>query len=205
MPKTWGFDPLPTQEGGRRSALSRRQRGVRFAASLLDPRAWAHLAKLINFYNYSHVAPRRQMSVGSGCMISPTATFAFGSRIHLGARVLVGENTRLWAGPCVACIAVGDDTMLGPNVLITASNYRFRDGAPIRQQAPDERDIRIGRDVWIGGGAIILAGADIGDGAVIAAGTVVRGMIPPMSVVAGVPARIVGLRELDGRQPHIFP
>jgi acetyltransferase-like isoleucine patch superfamily enzyme len=205
MSKVRAPDPLPPKQAAHRSALSRNQRGVRLVASLLDPRAWAHLAKLINYYNYSHVAPRRQMSMGSGCMISPTATFAFASRIHLGARVLVGENTRLWAGPTEACIAIGDDTMLGPNVLITASNYRFRDGAPIRLQSADERDISIGKDVWIGGGAIILAGADIGDGAVIAAGTVVRGTVPPMSVAAGIPAQIIGLRELGDSNPRKFP
>ncbi|WP_236019565.1 acyltransferase [Fuscibacter oryzae] len=167
---------------------------------MVDPRAWAHQVKLLNFYNYSHVTPRRLMKIGPSCAISPTATFAYGNRIQLGARVLVGENARLWAGPGVATITIGDDTMLGPNVLITASDYRFRDGAPINRQAMNEHAISIGADVWVGGGAIILAGAEIGDGAVIAAGAVVRGVIPAMKVAAGVPARVVGHREIGSNK-----
>jgi hypothetical protein len=51
--------------------------------------------------------------------------------------------------------------------------------------------VSIGHDVWIGHGAIILPGRSIGDGAVVAAGAVVTKDVPPYSIVAGTPARIV--------------
>lgn len=49
----------------------------------------------------------------------------------------------------------------------------------------------IGNDVWIGAGAQILRGVKVGDGAVIAAGAVVTKNVPPYTVAAGVPAKII--------------
>lgn len=173
---------------------SRCQRLRRFAAGVLDPRAWAHLLKLVNYYNYTHVRPLRDMVIGPGCGISPTATFAYGERILLGERVVIGENTRLWAGPEHARITIGDDTIIGPNVIITAANYRFDDGAPIHAQLMEAADISIGADVWIGGGAIILAGRKIGRGAVVGADAVVTSDVQEFAIVAGSSSRTIGKR-----------
>jgi len=49
--------------------------------------------------------------------------------------------------------------------------------------------------VWIGHRAIIMPGVTIGRGAVVAAGAVVTKSVPPMSIVAGVPAKIIGQRH----------
>lgn len=193
-------DTLPDPAGPRfrieyaRHRLTRVQRALRLLGAMIDPRAWAHLLKLVNYYNYANVQPRRAMTIGVETRISPTATFAYGHRISLGERVLVGENTRLWAGPEHARIIVGDDTILGPNVLVTAANYRFHDGAPVHAQRMDAADVVIGADVWIGGGAIILAGVHVGDGAVIAAGAVVTRDVGMDQIVAGVPAHVIGTR-----------
>lgn len=176
--------------------LSRLRRWLRFISGLIDPRAWGHLVKLVNHYNYAHVRPLRLMTVGPGCGISPTETFAYGQRVELGARVVVGENTRLWAGPEKARVLIGDDTIIGPNVLITAASYRFDDGQPIHDQTTDAADIVIGADVWIASGVIITTGCRIGDGAVIGAGAVVTRDVRGFEIVAGVPARTIGQRKV---------
>jgi virginiamycin A acetyltransferase len=54
--------------------------------------------------------------------------------------------------------------------------------------------ITIGNDVWVGAGAIVLTNVSIGDGAIIGAGAVVTHDIPPYTIAAGVPARIIRLR-----------
>ena len=164
-------------------------------ASLIDPRAWLHLFKLLNYYNHAHVAQRRLMTIGQGGGISPLASFAHGERIILGARVVVGENTRLWAGPSAARVVIGDDTIIGPNAVITAANYRYSDGSPISDQTMEEADIVIGADVWVGANAVVLAGVRIGEGAVIGAGAVVTRDVPDHVVVAGAPARIIAQRS----------
>jgi acetyltransferase-like isoleucine patch superfamily enzyme len=63
-----------------------------------------------------------------------------------------------------------------------------------RQRINSRGPIRVGNDVWIGHGAILLSGIEVGDGAVIAAGAVVTKDVPPYSIAAGVPARVVGFR-----------
>lgn len=65
-------------------------------------------------------------------------------------------------------------------------------------QAWDHRgDIVVGNDVWIGYEAVILAGVTIGDGAVVGARAVVTRDVPPYTIVAGVPARMIRRRFSD--------
>jgi acetyltransferase-like isoleucine patch superfamily enzyme len=170
-------------------------RWKRMLRALLSPRAWMHLAKLLNFYHYSHVVPLKRMKRARDCQISPTATFSYAERIHLESRVLIGEDCRLWAGPSHGSIAIGEDTMLGPRVLVTAASYDYNAGAPIGEQPMIEANVTIGRDVWIGAGVVILMGSVIGNGAVIGANSVVRGTVLPGTVVAGVPARKISDRS----------
>ncbi len=57
-----------------------------------------------------------------------------------------------------------------------------------------DKDVIVEEDVWIGNHVILLSGSKIGRGSEIGAGSVVRGIIPPYSVVIGNPAKVVGFR-----------
>lgn len=184
-------DALP-----RKRMYSRPERLLRLIGGVLDPRAWAHLFKLVNYYNYTHVRPLRRMRIGPNPSISPNASFANPQNIEIGANVRIGAHCTIWGGVGTAKVRIGDDVMFGPEVMITASSYRYNDGAPVTQQASDEADVVIGDDVWIGGRVIVLPGVTIGDGAIIGAGAVVTKSVPPMAVAAGVPARLVGERRI---------
>ena len=87
-------------------------------------------------------------------------------------------------------VRIGDRTMLGPNVQIYTATHNVE--PEIRREGLEfALPITIGGDVWIGGGAIIGPGVTIGDEVTIGAGSVVVRDVPPRTVVAGNPARVV--------------
>ncbi len=180
-----------------KKTLTKSQRGFRCFLSALDPRAWLHLLKLVNYYNYTHVTPKRAMQIGRNAAISPTVSFANAHNIFIGNNAHLGAGCSIWAGSAHGTIRTGDNLLLGPGVVITASNYRFNDGHPVTQQLMEDRPIHIGEDVWIGANATILPGAQIEDGAIIAAGAVVTGKVEKDQIVAGVPAKRIGDRFQD--------
>lgn len=194
--KPMAIDDVPAHK----LRLSKPARFWRLIKATIDPRAWGHLIKIVNFYNYTHVTPMRKLTRGPNCSISPTAEFSNPERIILGARVRIGARCILWAGPGRGRVVIGDDVLFGPEVMITASGYRFNDGHPVTDQAMNEADVIVGADVWLGARVILLPGAKIGDGAIIGAQSVVRGEIPAMAIAVGTPARVVGRRKLREAQ-----
>lgn len=193
--KDW-LSGWPVELNGKipRKRLDRKDKDARFMLSMFDPRAWAHLWRMINYWNYSHVVPRRQIRHGQNLSMAPNVNLANAARIVIGADVIIGSGAMLWAGPASAHIAIGDKVLIGPNVLVTCARYGSDPSGAMTDQPMSEASICIGNDVWIGGGAIILPDVTLGDGAIIAAGAVVTHDVPPMAIAAGVPARVVGAR-----------
>lgn len=184
-----------TEPLAHKKRLGRVQRAVRALASTLDPRAWLHLVKIVNYYNYSHVAPKRLVRFGRAPQVSPDVVFSNAERIEIGDRVRLGSRCHIWAGPARGRVIIGHDVLFGPEVLVTAATYRYNDGSPVTDQLMNEADVVIGDDVWLATRAVILPGARIGRGAIVAAGAVVRGEIPDYAIVAGSPAKVVGERQ----------
>jgi acetyltransferase-like isoleucine patch superfamily enzyme len=141
------------------------------------------------------VVPRRRGSFGAGVALAPNVSFRNGERIQIGARSHIGEHCSLWAGDTKGRIIVGEDALFGPGVYVTASNYHYEPGTAVWRQPRAEEDVVIGADVWLGAGVIVLPGVTIGDGCVLAAGSVVVRNLPPGAVAAGVPARVVKMRD----------
>ena len=114
-------------------------------------------------------------------------------KIKLGDNVVLGVDNFIQAG---GGVEIDDYTVLGPGVKIWTQNHSFRDpNKPVRQQGADFKKVVIGKDVWIGANTFIMPGAEIGDGSVISAASVVGGKkIPPYSILAGNPARVIGSR-----------
>lgn len=167
----------------------------RFARSIADPRPYAHLFRMINFYNYSHVAQRRKLTLGEAVLISPTAYFDNAERISIGARSHIGAGCIIWGGRISGRVTLGDDALLGPGVIMSASNYDFDAGAPTMLQERMDQDIVVGDDVWLGAGVIVVAGVTVGDGCVIGAGSVVTRDLPSGAVAVGNPARVIRYRR----------
>lgn len=131
-------------------------------------------------------------------------TFAHGGEISIGEYCYVGEQSHIWSA---ARISIGDRVLISHNVNIFDSwthplkpmerHRHYREiitlGHP-SQVDLEEAPVRIGNDVWIGCLAVVLKGVTIGEGAIVGAGSVVSKDVPPFTIVAGNPARIV--REL---------
>lgn len=126
----------------------------------------------------------KKVNIEKGAQFSP--------RTSLGDYSGIGINARI-NGTCT----IGDYVMMGTDVVVITRNHAFeRTDIPMMHQGfEQERPVVIGNDVWIGDRAIILAGVHVGDGAIIAAGAVVTHDVPPYSVVAGVPARVIKERK----------
>lgn len=168
---------------------------LRALRSLLGLSTWIHAFRILHFYRYAHVEPLRKATVGRGVAMAPNVSLRNGDRVVIGDGAHVGERCRLWAGDHTGRIILGPRALLAPDVFLTASNYRFDEGAPVMDQAKDEADVVIGEDVWLGAGVMVLPGVTIGDGAVVAAGSVVTVSLPAWSVSAGVPAKVRRMRR----------
>ena len=77
---------------------------------------------------------------------------------------------------------------------IRDANHGMSCREPMRYQPHTSAPIHIDRDVWIGRGTCILPGVHIGEGSVIGANSVVNKNIPPYTVAAGIPAKVIKKR-----------
>lgn len=93
-----------------------------------------------------------------------------------------------------AHIRFGSDCLVGPELYVTDSNSHELTPGRRRQADSRPRAVEIGNDVFIGARVTILKGVRVGDSCVIAAGAVLSPGFeaPPLSIVAGNPARVVG-------------
>ena len=121
------------------------------------------------------------------------------SRGRVDPEVYIGENTYLgdfFRLSCVNKIHIGDNVLIGRLVSIWDNNHGNTDlknlkKPPLKRNVYSKGPVIIGNNVWIGDKASIMPGVTIGEGAVIGSNAVVTKDIPPYSVAAGVPARII--------------
>lgn len=125
---------------------------------------------------------------------------AFGERFEVGARTQFNRNALVDGR---GSIRIGSDVLVGPGAQLISYQHNFdRTDIPINCQGMEGREIVIDDDVWIGAGAIVLAGVHVGRGSIVGAGAVVTRSCPPFSIVAGVPARVIGTRGKDRGVPN---
>ncbi len=117
----------------------------------------------------------------------------------------IGESTMINYG-CIfnasQRIKIGKRCRFGYHVVIMDSH--LHELSPLRRHIrPAPGIVEISDDVWIGTRATVLAGVRIGWGSVVAAGAVVTKDVPPLTVVAGVPAQPVRTIQLEPSVRHI--
>lgn len=129
-------------------------------------------------------------------------TFGHGGEIHIGDYCYIGEGTRIWSA---ASIRIGNRVLISHNVNIfdndthpiedAAARHRqfveiITAGHP-RQINLNEAPVIIEDDALVACQSIILSGVRIGRGAIVGAGSVVTRDVPPFTIVAGNPARVI--------------
>lgn len=133
-------------------------------------------------------------------------TVAIGEHVHIASFCHLGAG----GGELV----IGDHSGCASHVVICTGQpdlgeWYISAADPKELQHPRRLRTIIGQHVVIFAGAVICPGVSIGDGAVVAAGSVVAKDVPKLAVVAGVPARVIGVRHanpIDGKYTtHYLP
>jgi acetyltransferase-like isoleucine patch superfamily enzyme len=167
---------------------------------------------------------RRRLFTAAGRRWRTNGPVFFGRRLELqigrsgtidfGRFVWIGDGTKIRCHEGV--VEIGEKTVLGQDCTISAYQ-RVRIGEqcviadramfidfdhgvvevdrPIRRQGIYKRDVEVGSNVWIGYGACVLRGVRVGDNAIVGTNSVVTKDVPANAVVAGVPAKVIRMRE----------
>ncbi|HEY1358352.1 MAG TPA: acyltransferase [Thermoleophilaceae bacterium] len=113
--------------------------------------------------------------------------------ISIGAKSVLGQECTISA---YQHVSIGRECVIADRVMLIDFDHGMVEvERPIRLQGIYKRDVRVGNNVWIGYGACILRGVTVGDNAVIGTNAVVTRDVPDNAVVAGVPARVIRMRD----------
>lgn len=111
--------------------------------------------------------------------------------------VSIGRNSRINRNCTLdirSGLTIGDNVGISPEVIILGGTHDVNDPL-FAPSEPGIWGVTIEDHVWIGTRALILPGLTLGRGAVIAAGSVVTKDVPPLTIVAGAPAKPIGMRD----------
>jgi len=133
--------------------------------------------------------------IGLGSVVWAPHSLRVGSDVYIGKHCTIQCDGEIGNGVLVAN-SVGLVGKLDHDYRAVGIPATFAPwiGSPTRRSATDDPPLVIGNDVWIGYGAIVVSGVTVGRGAIVAAGAVVTHDVDPYSIVAGNPARPVGVR-----------
>ncbi|GAB3736779.1 sugar O-acetyltransferase [Spirosoma lituiforme] len=125
------------------------------------------------------------MEVDPSTTVFPPFHSNFGRSIRLGKNVFINHTCSFLD---IGGITIEDDVQIGPRVNLTSENHPLD---PANRKTVLLQPILIRRNAWIGAGATILPGVTVGENSIVAAGAVVSRDVPPNTVVAGIPAKVV--------------
>ncbi len=173
-------------------------------------------AKLIARWAWLKLRWRGRLQTDGLCFVCPDVTFeiARGATVRLGRWSWIGHGTKIRAHE--GEVSIGAKTVLGQECTISAFQHiaigrecivadrvmliDFDHGVveverPVRLQGIYKRDVNVGHNVWIGYGVSILRGTTVGDNCVLGTATVVSTDVPANTVAAGVPVRVLRMRD----------
>lgn len=134
------------------------------------------------------VLPFNKFELGARSTIEDFCTINNGvGDVFIGDGTLIGMSNVI-IGP----VNIGNNVIFAQNIVASGLNHEYRDiDVPISLQKTIVTPIIVEDDCWIAANAVITAGVTIGKHSVVAAGAVVTKSIPPYSVAAGNPAKVI--------------
>lgn len=143
---------------------------------------------LIRFKTRMDVFPYNKFELGKWSTIED-----FSCVNNAMGNVIIGDNTRVGlSNTIIGPVTLGNNINIAQNVVMSGLNHGYEDiNIAPRLQKCTTAQITIEDDCWIGANVVITAGVTIGKHSVIAAGSVVTKEIPPFSIAAGNPAKVI--------------
>lgn len=138
-----------------------------------------------------------QVALGRKCLIEHLVYFHYDGIYSDGPSIIIGDNCFVGCGcefNISSYLRIGNNCLIASGTRFIDHNHGITVGALIGDQPRVSGAITVESDVWIGANCIILKGIHIGQGSIIGAGSVVTKSVPPYSIVAGVPARLIRRR-----------
>ena len=176
----------------------------RHYARLLVRYVWLKLrfGKRLETDGICFVCPGVQLEIGRGAAlrIGRWAWIGHGSKIRvhegevsIGAKTVMGQECTISA---YQHVEIGRECIVADRVMLIDFDHGVVEvERPIRLQGIYKRDIRVGHNVWIGYGACVLRGVSVGNNSILGTSAVVTQDVPENAVVAGIPARVIRMRE----------
>ena len=162
------------------------------------------------YRNYKHVANTARIE--SGCKVYKKENLIMAEATNLDAGAII-MNTRAkfimkkWSGSAVGLLVVTGNHMsvCGMNFKQVTDEVKDR----LDKDHKMDQDVIVEEDVWLGSHVTLLSGVTVGRGCQVGSGCVVRSSVPPYSILAGNPAKIVGFRftpeEIIEHEKALYP
>jgi virginiamycin A acetyltransferase len=177
------------------------------ATLVISPLFLAHRAGLISFQTSGQIL---SLVPGAAGLVLRRAWYKTtlelcGRRLRIGFGTFIRDPRTRFGDDCIVAdhaqitrASFGSNALVGDHATIQARARRYdRRDIPLRLHGVEEgRTVNVGDDVWIGAGARVLA--DVASHSIVGAGAVVVSTFPEWSVLAGVPARVIGERPGAG-------
>ena len=147
-----------------------------------------------------------RLDIGEHTLFEPGVWVTLGpeARVRIGSGTFLNKNVMVAAQELVE---IGDHCMFANGCFVTDANHRFDDpDQPVTWQGfTTKGPTKIEDNVWCGANVVITSGVTVGERSVIGANSVVTTDIPPYSIAAGAPAKVLRTIEYAETSPGTFP
>lgn len=167
-----------------------------------------YIAYKIESLSTAYKIQRNKKLLGGGKRVIGEPNIINGIKnIIMEAPVNIGPGATIYAAG--AKLIIKKHVITGPNLTVITGDHKYIAGRWIDEVKANEKedfydqDVTIEEDVWIGANVTILKGVTVGRSSIIAAGALVIKDVPPYSIVAGVPAKVIKMKwEIENKEIH---